>query len=240
MSTESTTNPITRRSFILTTAAGCAVMATELAGLNAWSKTEPLSTSVFPPLPYKVDALEPYISQNTVRIHYEKHHRGYFEKTAELIKGSKLAQLPLEEIVKQTADSPEQAAIFNNAAQVWNHDFYWKSLHPGGSGPKGELLKQLNANFGSLENLKKEMIQTAMSQFGSGWAWLVSEGGKLKVVKTSNAGTPLTQACTPLLTVDVWEHAYYLDYQNRRGDYVKAVVDHLINWEFAESNLPKI
>lgn len=191
------------------------------------------------PLPYGQNALEPFISQKTIEFHYGKHHKAYVDKVNELIKGTTFAQLPLEEIMKQTANVPDKAAIFNNAAQVWNHEFYWKSLKPGGSQPEGELLKKILMSFGSFESLKKELLDAALAQFGSGWTWLVLEGDKLKVVKTGNADNPIVHGQIPLLTVDVWEHAYYLDYQNRRSDYVKALIDNLLNWEFAAANLPK-
>jgi Fe-Mn family superoxide dismutase len=191
------------------------------------------------PLPYAQNALEPHISQRTMEFHHGKHHQAYVDKTNELLRGTALARLPLEEVIKQTAGSPEKAAVFNNAAQVWNHNFYWQSLKPGGSKPDGELLKKIQASFGSVEGLKKQLQEAAMAQFGSGWAWLVADGDKLKVVKTGNSGNPMLHGQTPLLVIDVWEHAYYLDYQNRRADHVKAVLDHLLNWEFAAANLPK-
>ncbi len=191
------------------------------------------------PLPYSENALEPFISQKTLEFHYGKHYRAYVDKTNELVRGTPFAQLPLEEIIKQTANAPDKAAVFNNAAQAWNHEFYWKSLKPGGSKPDGELMKKIQTSFGSLQSLQKQLLDAALAQFGSGWAWLVLEGDKLKVVKTGNADNPVVHGQIPLLTVDVWEHAYYLDYQNRRADYVKAVVDNLLNWEFAAANLPK-
>lgn len=141
--------------------------------------------------------------------------------------------------MKQTATSPDKVALFNNAAQAWNHEFFWKSLKPGGSKPEGELLKKIQASFGSLDSLKRLLLDASLAQFGSGWAWLVLEGDSLKVVKTGNADNPLLHGQVPLLTIDVWEHAYYLDYQNRRGDYVKAIIDNLLNWDFAAANLPK-
>lgn len=190
-------------------------------------------------LPYAENALEPFISQKTLEFHYGKHYRGYVDKTLELVRGTPFAQMPLTEIMKQTAGNPDKAAIFNNAAQAWNHEFYWKSLKPGGSKPDDELLKTIQGSFGSLENLKKQLLDAALAQFGSGWAWLVLEGDKLKVVKTGNADSPVVHGQLPLLTVDVWEHAYYLDYQNRRADYAKAIIDNLLNWEFAAANLPK-
>ncbi len=170
--------------------------------------------------------------------HYGKHHKGYVDNLNKLIAGTEYASLSLEKIITSTVGQPEKVAIFNNAAQNWNHTFYWKSLTPKGGGEPPVALKQrIEASFGSLEACKKELAGTAVSQFGSGWAWLVLEGDKLKVVKTSNADVPMTMGFTPLLTIDVWEHAYYLDYQNRRVDYVNAVLEKLINWEFALQNL---
>jgi Fe-Mn family superoxide dismutase len=155
-----------------------------------------------------------------------------------LVAGTPLADSSLEEIIKATAGAADKAAIFNNAAQVWNHTFYWDSLKPAGGGqPTGDLAKKIDAAFGSSDAFRKELTAAAMGQFGSGWAWLVAEGGALKIVKTPNADTPLTRGHTPLLTLDVWEHAYYLDYQNRRADYVAAVIEKLLNWDFATKNL---
>lgn len=225
---------------VLTLLISSLILGTGAFGLSGCSQgvaSPPLQVS---PLPYGQNALEPVVSQKTLEFHYGKHYQAYVDKTNELIKGTPLAQLSLEEIMKQTAGSPEKAAIFNNAAQAWNHDFYWKSLKPGGSKPDGELLKKILASFGSLESLKKQLSDAALTQFGSGWAWLVLEGDKLKVVKTGNADNPLVLGQIPLLTIDVWEHAYYLDYQNRRADYVKGVVDNLLDWEFAAANLPKL
>jgi Fe-Mn family superoxide dismutase len=157
-----------------------------------------------------------------------------------LIVDTDYSDLTLEEIIKGTAGRTERAAIFNNAAQTWNHTFYWNSLKPNGGGePPAEFKKMLEASFGSIAAFKQELVSTAVSQFGSGWVWLALEDRKIKVVKTSNAETPLTRGMTPLLTIDVWEHAYYLDYENRRVDYVNAVLDKLLNWEFALNNVPK-
>ena len=155
-----------------------------------------------------------------------------------LIAGTDLAGLSLAKLIAETAGKADQAAIFNNAAQVWNHTFYWRSLRPKGGGEPPAGLKQLmEASFGALDACKKALATAAMTQFGSGWAWLVLDAGELKVVRTGNADTPLTMGVKPLLTIDVWEHAYYLDYQNRRADYVNAVLDRLINWGFAADNL---
>jgi Fe-Mn family superoxide dismutase len=191
-----------------------------------------------PPLPYAQNALDPVISANTLSFHYGKHHKTYVDTLNKLVVGTEFADMPLEKIVKATAGQVEQAAIFNNAAQAWNHNFYWQSLKPKGGGEPPAQLKQLiEASFGSVDKCKKDWSAAAVGQFGSGWAWLVKEGDKLKIAKTGNASDPLGSAQTPLLTIDVWEHAYYLDYQNRRVDHVNAVLDKLINWEFAAKNL---
>ena len=191
-----------------------------------------------PPLPYAQNALDPVISANTLSFHYGKHHKTYVDNLNKLIVGTEFADMPLEKIVKATAGNVDKAPIFNNAAQVWNHNFYWKSLKPNGGGEPPKQLKDLiDASFGSVDKCKKDLSAAAVGQFGSGWAWLVQEGDKLKIVKTGNAVNPLGTAQTPLITVDVWEHAYYLDYQNRRVDHVNAVLDKLINWDFAEQNL---
>jgi len=180
------------------------------------------------------------ISARTVSFHYGKHHKGYVDKLNGLIAGGELADLPLEKIVTKTAGNADQVAIFDNAAQVWNHDFYWRSLKPGGGGkPSGDLARAIDATFGSHDELKKQLATAATSQFGSGWAWLVVDQGALKVVKTGNADNPLTKGQKPLLTIDVWEHAYYLDYQNRRADHVNAVLDSLVNWDFAAENFAR-
>jgi Fe-Mn family superoxide dismutase len=195
------------------------------------------SSIVLPPLPYAENALEPVISAKTLSFHYGKHHKAYVDNLNKLIAGTDYSDLSLEEIIQGTVGRPERVAIFNNAAQTWNHTFYWKSLSPRGGGEPPVALKQsIEASFGSVDAFKKEFASAAVSQFGSGWAWLVLEGGKLKIVKTANADDPLTTAMKPLLTIDVWEHAYYLDYQNRRADYVNVVLDKLINWEFALQN----
>jgi len=193
---------------------------------------------VLPPLPYADSALNPVISANTLGFHYGKHHKAYVDNLNKLIAGSDLADLSLEKIIAAVAGKADKTAIFNNAAQTWNHTFYWKSLRPNGGGePPAALKHKIEASFGSVDALKKELATAATTQFGSGWAWLVADGDKLRVVKTANAELPLTAGLKPLLTIDVWEHAYYLDYQNRRADYVNALIDKLINWEFALQNL---
>ncbi len=201
-------------------------------------KIESASAFVLPALPYADNALEPVISANTISFHYGKHHKGYVDNLNKLVVGTEFAGLRLEKIITETAGKTDKTAIFNNAAQAWNHTFYWQSLSPKGSGQPPVVLKQkIEASFGNLDACKKELVTAATTQFGSGWAWLVQDGDKLKVVKTGNADSPLTKGMKPLLTIDVWEHAYYLDYQNRRADYVNAVLEKLINWSFAGDNL---
>ena len=200
--------------------------------------TEKGALHVLPPLPYAQNALDPVISANTIEFHYGKHHKGYVDTLNKLIAGTELADLPLEMIIAATAGKPDKVAIFNNAAQTWNHNFYWRSLRPRGGGePPAAMKQRIEASFGNLATCQKELAIAATARFGSGWAWLVQDAGKLKVITTSNAETPLTKGMTPLLTIDVWEHAYYLDYQNRRVDYVKAVLDKVIHWGFAADNL---
>ena len=196
---------------------------------------------VLPALPYAESALDPVISANTLSFHYGKHHKGYVDTLNKLVDGTELAGMSLEQLINETAGQADKVAIFNNAAQTWNHTFYWRSLRPKGGGePPAELMDLIKSAFGNVDACKKELATAATTQFGSGWAWLVLEGDKLKVVKTANADTPLTKGAKPLLTIDVWEHAYYLDFQNRRADYVNAVLDKLINWDFAADNLGEI
>ncbi|MDO5386548.1 MAG: superoxide dismutase [Pseudomonadota bacterium] len=183
----------------------------------------------FPELPYAQDALEPYISTTTMAFHYGKHHRAYVDNLNKLIAGTPFADLSLEEIIKETAGNEKFQAIFNNAAQAWNHNFFWHCMSAdGGKAPKGTLLKKIEAAFGSYDQFCEDFTNAAVSQFGSGWAWLVEDkDGKLSIMKTANADTPLAHGLKALLTVDVWEHAYYLDYQNRRADFVKVFLTHL-------------
>ena len=195
---------------------------------------------VLPRLPFAEDALAPVISAQTLSFHHGKHHKTYVDSLNNLIVDTEFADEPLELIITATAGKPDRAAIFNNAAQVWNHTFYWNSLTPrAASKPQGELADKIGAAFGSIENLKKEWARAAASIFGSGWAWLVVDNDEVRIAKTRNADVPFTKGQVPLLTIDVWEHAYYLDYQNRRADYLKAVIDKLLNWEFAAANLEK-
>ena len=230
----STRTTLNRRELLLASAAGAAALT--LGGLPGSARAA--APVVLPPLPWADSALAPVISANTIGFHYGKHHQGYVTNLNKLTAGTPMADQSLEQIVRATAGKADQAAIFNNAAQVWNHTFYWQSLKPGGGGePPAALKAKIEASFGSVAACRKELTTAATSQFGSGWAWLVADGDALKVVKTGSAETPLTGAMRPLVTIDVWEHAYYLDYQNRRADYVAAVLDKLVNWEFALQNL---
>ena len=227
-----------RRSFV-TSAAGVAALAGVAGPLHVASAAESAAIQL-PPLPYAENALDPVISANTLSFHYGKHHKTYVDNLNKAIAGTPLADLPLEKIITGTAGQPDKSGIFNNAAQVWNHTFYWKSLRPSGGGaPPAALKAAIDRDFGGIDSLKKELLTAATSQFGSGWVWLVADGGKLAVQKTGNADLPLAHGGKALLTIDVWEHAYYLDYQNKRADYVTAVLDKLINWQFAEDNLAR-
>ncbi|MDD5060276.1 MAG: superoxide dismutase [Candidatus Omnitrophica bacterium] len=191
-----------------------------------------------PELPYDKAALGPYISAKTLEFHYVKHHAGYVKKLNGLVKGTPLAEETLENIIKKTAKDASQSAIFNNAAQVWNHSFYWQGMKKGGGGiPSGAIVDKIKADFGGYDKFIEEFKKAGLGQFGSGWAWLVVKDGKLAVMKTSNADTPIAHGIKPLLTIDVWEHAYYLDYQNKRGDYIDAYVKNLINWDFVNKLL---
>ncbi|MCK6573560.1 superoxide dismutase [Myxococcota bacterium] len=242
------TIPFSRRSALLTAAAGLTAAAvTTLRGRLAFaaapasapgSAAAPTGPFTLPALPYKDDALAPVISAQTIGFHYGKHHKGYVTKLNELVAGTEYAGMTLEQVVAATTGKADKAALFNNAAQIWNHTFYWHSLKPAGAGvvPTGRIKDKLQSSFGGVDEAKKALHQAATGQFGSGWAWLVAAGDKLEVVKTGNAELPAAGK-KPLLTIDVWEHAYYLDYQNKRADYVQAVLDKLIDWSFADKNL---
>jgi Fe-Mn family superoxide dismutase len=192
-----------------------------------------------PPLPYSYEALAPHIKD--LSFHYDKHHRGYVTNLNKLIEGTPLESQELEPIIRQSAQNPDQVGIFNNAAQVWNHTFYWNSMKPHGGGePSGSLAAALQASFGSYKNFCDAFKQAAATQFGSGWVWLVKDSsGVVSIMKTGNADLPLIHGKKALMTCDVWEHAYYLDYQNRRPDYVTVFLDHLVNWDFASQNFEK-
>jgi superoxide dismutase, Fe-Mn family len=192
-----------------------------------------------PDLPYARSALAPHISEETLNFHYGKHHQAYVTNLNGLVAGTPLEKASLEEVIKDSAGDKAKAGIFNNSAQVWNHTFYWHSMSPDGGGkPKGKIAELIERDLGGYDNFVKEFKAAGATQFGSGWAWLSLKGGKLVISKTPNAETPLTEAgTTPLLTMDVWEHAYYLDYQNRRPDYIDTFLSSLVNWDFANQNL---
>jgi superoxide dismutase, Fe-Mn family len=192
-----------------------------------------------PDLPFAKDALEPHMSSNTLDFHHGKHHNAYVVKGNELLASAGLSADSLEDLVKQTATAG--GPLFNNVGQHYNHSFFWNSLSPSGGGkPSGAIGAAIDADFGSFDAFKTEFVNNGVGQFGSGWVWLVSDGGKLKVVKSANAETPLTSGVTPILVCDVWEHAYYLDFQNRRPDFLACFIDKLANWDFANANLVKI
>jgi Fe-Mn family superoxide dismutase len=191
-----------------------------------------------PPLPYDKSALEPHMSAKTLEFHHGKHHQAYVTNLNNLVKDTPMANQSLEEIIKATAKDESKVGIFNNAAQVWNHTFFWNCMKPNGGGkPSGDLAGKIDQAFGGYDKFVEQFKNAAVTQFGSGWAWLVSDGGSLKITKTPNAVNPIAQGQKALLTVDVWEHAYYLDYQNRRPDFVQTFIDKLINWDFVAKNL---
>lgn len=194
-----------------------------------------------PDLPYQYSALEPHISKATLEFHHDKHHASYVNKFNAAVEGTEFDQQPLEEVIRSVAGDDSKTGIFNNAAQAWNHTFYWNSMKPNGGGkPTGELAQKIDADFGDYGKFTEAFKSAGATQFGSGWAWLVLDNGTLKVTKTLNADNPLTSNQTPLLTMDVWEHAYYLDYQNKRADYISTFLDRLVNWDFVARNLANV
>jgi superoxide dismutase, Fe-Mn family len=229
---------VKRRDFLASIAAISVVSTLSVKGFPniITNRAEPFA---LPPLPYSENALNPVISSNTLSFHYGKHHKGYVDTLNRIAKGTKYENMSLEQIVVQSAKNKKDMAIFNNAAQIWNHNFYWNCLKPNGGGkPTGTLAQKIDESFGSYDSFKKQFAEVTISQFGTGWGWLAADKkGKLSLVKTEDAELPLTMGMRPLLTIDVWEHAYYLDYQNRRADHVNAVIDKLLNWEFAAKNL---
>ena len=228
-----TTSGVSRREFLVAATGAAAFVA--FGGFSCSPKNQKFP---LPPLPYSDNDLEPVISSNTIGFHYGKHHKGYVDNLNNLISGKKYVKMPLENIISVTAGNDELLAIYNNAAQAWNHTFYWHSLTPDGGGePSGQLKKIIDDSFGSVQECKKQLADAAITQFASGWAWLIYDGQEISIMKTGNADNPMIHGFRPLLTIDVWEHAYYLDYQNRRSDYVNAVIEKLLNWEFASKNL---
>ena len=187
-----------------------------------------------PALPYPEDALAPVISAETLRFHHGKHHKKYVDTANQLLQEAPVAGSTLEEVVRASSGK-----LFNNAAQAWNHDFYWKSLTPNAAKPEGSLLERINQDCGGWEPFSKKLAQAASGQFGSGWAWLIVRGGKLEIVTTANADTPMARNIPCLLTIDVWEHAYYIDYRNNRDEYLQKVINERLNWKFAAENLAK-
>lgn len=236
---------ITKRDFLKSIAAGAVLTATAGKLALADDKTILKQTSkeakmafTLPELPYAATALEPHITANTLGFHHGKHHKAYVDNLNKLLDGNPLAEKSLEEVIKASAGDTAKAGIFNNSAQIWNHTFYWNSMKPNGGGaPTGKIAEKITADFGSYDKFKEEFKTAATTQFGSGWAWLVLDGGKLKVTKTGNADLPMVHGQTAILTCDVWEHAYYLDFQNRRPDYVETFLSNLVNWDFANKNL---
>ena len=253
--------PLNRREVLLAATSGLALLTTtvasraaEPAAASSASSTAaaspPPSPATPPPaavpsgpfklpaLPYADNALDPVISANTLGFHHGKHHQTYVDNLNKAVAGTPFADMPLEKIIAATFGLADKTAVYNNAAQHWNHSFYWRSLGPkGGGDPAGALKQKIEAAFGSVDNCRKELLTAATTQFGSGWAWLAQDGDKLVVTKTGNADSPLIKSQKPLLAIDVWEHAYYLDYQNRRADHVNAVLGKLLNWNFAAENL---
>jgi superoxide dismutase, Fe-Mn family len=235
------TDSLVRRLSILS---GLSLVLAAVLSLNAAeppaSPAAPAKPAAFqmPVLPYGQDQLEPYVSARTMGLHYGKHQQTYLDILNKLTAGTPLTEQTLEKIIADNTGKVDKVPLFNAAAQVWNHTFFWNSMKPGGGGkPAGKMLEMIEKSFGSYDQFKTSFVDTAVAQFGSGWVWLIQDGDTLKIIKTSNADTPVAHGQTPLLTCDVWEHAYYLDYQNRRKDYVTAFVDHLANWDFAASNL---
>jgi Fe-Mn family superoxide dismutase len=199
--------------------------------MTATAKAVRVARFDLPPLPYAYDALEPVISKETLQFHHDKHHRKYVDTMNELLQKENVHAASLDDVVKHSSGK-----LFNNAGQAWNHDFYWKSLSPKGGKPSETMLKQISAAFGDWDQFARRFAEAAVNQFGSGWAWLVNRNGKLDIIATSNAETPMANGIPCLLTLDVWEHAYYIDYRNQREKYVAAVINERLNWEFAERN----
>lgn len=229
-----------RRDFIRLSLGAAATAMLQLAGVGCQGRTEKNALMPPPVLPFDADALEPFISRQTVKFHFGKHHRNYVETANRLINETAFGEMPVEQIIRKSYSEKrfEQSPLFNNVAQAYNHAFYWRSLRPKGGGePSGSMMEMLEASFGGYAHFRDAFETTALSRFASGWVWPAYSEGKLTVLQTANANTPLTMNRIPLLALDLWEHAYYLDYKNRRSAYVSACLDHLLNWEFAAENL---
>ncbi len=230
---------------LIASLAAPAVLAANRSAALAASSTEarmPPSSAPFQlaPLPYPESALAPGISAETVGIHHGKHHAGYVDKLNKMLADNPRPGQSLEALIRATHARAQDVGIYNNAAQIWNHDFYWRSMTPKGGGePGGSIARAIRRDFGSFASLREKLAAAAAGQFGSGWAWLVMRDGRIEVLHTSNADNPLTMGATALLTIDVWEHAYYVDYRNRRADYVSAVIDGLLDWPAAEDRMPR-
>ena len=230
-----------RRDFIRWSLGTGALIMLEMAGLGCSRDRSSQDLPVkFPALPYARDALAPFISPETVGLHYGQHHRGYVDRANRLIEGTRYARLPVEAIIRETYSEGqrEQNALHNNIAQAYNHTFYWNSMKPGGGGAPTDFMRRwIDASFGDYRGFRQAFTEAAAGRFASGWTWLVLSQGRLEIMTTANALNPMVYGKLPLLTLDVWEHAYYLDYQNRRAEYVQAFLDHLLNWDFAAANL---
>jgi len=229
-----------RWKFMVQAPIGAAALAAGIAAHGSAAAAQQAPTPALPPLPYPPSALAPYISENTISFHYGKHHQTYLNNMIKMIAGTPSEKLPLEQIIRTAAGKPDQAGLFNNAAQVYNHTFFWNSMKPGGGGePQGKLAALLTDSFGGYGKFVEAFSNAALTQFGSGWAWLVLDGGKLKVTQTSNAEVPMKHGQAALLCLDVWEHAYYIDYRNARPKFIEAFLTSLANWDFAAANYAK-
>ncbi|MEW6497879.1 MAG: superoxide dismutase [Cyanobacteriota bacterium] len=191
-----------------------------------------------PNLPYAYDALDPYISAKTLEFHHDKHHAAYVTKYNQMVQDAGMGDKSIEEVIKATYNDSSKSGLFNNGAQAWNHTFFWNSMKPGGGGaPTGAVADKINSDLGGYDKFKEDFKNAAATQFGSGWAWLVLDNGTLKIINSPNAVNPIALGQTPLLTLDVWEHAYYLDYQNKRPDFIETFINNLINWDFVNQNM---
>ncbi|MGD8367586.1 MAG: superoxide dismutase [Desulfobacterales bacterium] len=225
-----------RRAFLKLAAGAGALAFVQAAGIGCSRREQP--RVVLPDLPYPADGLEPYISKRTVSFHHGRHQRGYVEKTLLLASGSRYGEMTLSDIVVNSAADPDARALFNVSAQAWNHQFYWKSMKPGGGGPPaGSVGDRIQSRFGDYARFADAFVKAGTDHFASGWLWLVQDRDTVGILTTADADTVITGPLRPLLAVDLWEHAYYLDYQDRREDYLRAVVSHLVNWDFAEENM---